>query len=290
MGALTSNRKRGDEWLSLNLAHPVINSPNFQVSKKPRFSSMQQTPDRLVSSKSAVARVSRYPEAKPPLRRIHAPCRTMKFGFGLTSSNRDSSTKESVDTMGNFLSRRWREAKTLAFDACPFLRKDKEETELDTEVETDRASEDSSIEEIEVLEEDGREGLCVVLDQRSREVNGVVTNVEEMDAKMVDHGNQQPSSSVVFNGTLKVDSTEKMLDLLSLNSEHMASDFPYKKMLESAEKRNPKLRQLDWEIEVNEKRRSFFQWLRPKKKPVEVKFYFFLYFFALWVSFPSVLK
>lgn len=278
MGALTSNRKRGDEWLSLNHAHPAFNSPNFQVWKKPRFSSMQQTPDRLVSSKSAVARVSRYPEAKTPLRRVHAPCRTMKFGFGSTTSNRDSGRKEFVDTMGNFLSRRWGEAKTLAFDACPFLRKDKEETELDTEVETDRASEDSSIEEIEVLEEDEREGPCVVLDQRSREVNGVVANVEKMDTKFVDRGNQQPSSSVVSNATLKVDSTEKMMDLLSLNSEHTASDFPYKKMLESAEKRNQKLRQLDWEIEVNEKRRSFFHWLRPQKKLVEVKFCFFLYY------------
>uniref|UniRef100_A0A803Q521 Ubiquitin-like protease family profile domain-containing protein n=1 Tax=Cannabis sativa TaxID=3483 RepID=A0A803Q521_CANSA len=83
MGALTSNRKRGDEYSSLNHGHPSLNSPNFQIAKRPRFSSMQSSQDNaapVLSSKSAIARVSRYPEAKPPLPRVHAPCRTLKFG------------------------------------------------------------------------------------------------------------------------------------------------------------------------------------------------------------------
>lgn len=273
MGALTSNRKRGDEWLSSNHAHPAVTSPNSHVSKKPRLSSMQQTPDRQVSwSKSAVARVSRYPEAKPPLRRVHAPCRTVKFASSPTTWNRDSSAKKVVvDHMGNSLSRRFWAAKDAALGVCQFLSKHEEETELDTEVETDRASEDSGTEEIEVLEEDGREGLPVILDQRPRQANGVVASVDQMDAKMVVRSTKQPSSSVVPNATVKVENAEKMLDLLSLNREHKAGDFPYKKMLESAEKRNPKLRQLDFEIKAAEKRRSFFEWLLPKRKPLEVK-------------------
>ncbi|KAH7513368.1 hypothetical protein FEM48_Zijuj12G0192700 [Ziziphus jujuba var. spinosa] len=252
MGALTSNHKRGEESLGLNHGH---------VSKKPRFSSsMQQSPGdplAVLSSKSAVARLSRYPAAKRPLPRIHAPCRTVKFGFNSSSSTRDlGSNKEyTTDAMGNFLLQKFSRAKTCAFEACRFLqRKDKKVIELDTEeveTETDRASEDSSIEEIEVLEEDGREGLSVVSDQRSREANGFLANVEKLDAKLLERGSQPSSSSMasgLTNYTLKVESAEKMFDSLSLGAS------AYRKMLESVERRTSKLKQLDFDIQLNESR------------------------------------
>lgn len=282
MGALTSNRKRGDECLGLNHAHPAINLPNFHVSKKPRLSNMQQSPDPLVmSSKSAVARLARYPKAKPPLPRVHAPCRTVKFRFNSTSSNKENI----IDTMGKSLFQKFKKAKSCAFEACRFLhRKDKQVIELDTDVETetDRASEDSSIEEIEVLEEDGKEGLSVVSDQRSREANGFVANVEELDAKLLERGNK-PSFSMVSdltNYTLRVENAEKRLDSLSL------ADSAYKKMLESVERRNPTLKQLDFEIQFNENRRSHFQCLRPKKKPEKVRI---MFLFSLFGSAFSLL-
>ncbi|PON80365.1 Ulp1 protease family, C-terminal catalytic domain containing protein [Parasponia andersonii] len=262
MGALTSNRKRGDEYLSLNHGYPSLNSPNFQVSKRPRFSSMQQSPDRAVlSSKSAVARVSRYPEAKPPLPRVLAPCRTLKFGSflnrGSTPKTRESSGKESGDPMGNILYSNYRKAKNCALEACRFFQKEKEKEviELDTDVE-----EDSSIEEVEVIEDDGREGRSV-------------PSVEELDAKTLEGGFQPSSSSAVSNLSntpLKVENAGKMLDTLSLDLDPDTEKVSaYKKLLESASSRASRLKQLSFEIVLNEKRRTGLHFLRPIKKAVE---------------------
>ncbi|PQM42735.1 hypothetical protein Pyn_17622 [Prunus yedoensis var. nudiflora] len=137
MGALTSNRKRGDECLSLNSAHPSPYSQNFQISKRPRFSYMKQSPDRpILSSNSVASRV-----------------------FGEEQGVR----------------------------YIPLFEQGKKVIELDEEVETDRVSEDSSIEEVLAIEEDDREGPSVV------------DYVQELDTKMVDCGLQgtQPSASSV---------------------------------------------------------------------------------------------
>ncbi|KAL5541864.1 hypothetical protein UlMin_009574 [Ulmus minor] len=250
MGALTSNRKRGDEFRNLNHAYPSLNSPNFQTSKKPRFSFMQKSPERSVlSSNSAVARVSRYPEAKPPLPRIHAPCSTRKFGSITSSRNRDwspktcgSSQKEAGD-MGNILSSKLKEAKSLAFGALRFWKKEKEVIELDDEVEDGKASDDSSIEVVEVIEDDGQE--------RTPEANGVVPSLQNVAGS-------------------SIEPAQKMFGSLSINREIDVSDVSaYKKLLEEAERRNSKLRQIDFDIKLAEKRWSGFQALRPAKKPVD---------------------
>ncbi|XP_059450439.1 ubiquitin-like-specific protease ESD4 isoform X2 [Corylus avellana] len=272
MGARTSNRKRGDECLSFNHTYPSQNSSDFHVSKRPRFSSMHQNPDRtVVSSNSTVARLSRYPEATPRLgREVHAPCRILNYGFSSTSLNQKSGPRTSgvcekekpIDEMGNILSYKYNNAKNSALRAIRHLTKGKEKEEEVIDVDTDNekgsggggVSEDSSIEEVEV-------------------VNGVVVNVQELDAKTMDRGLFPSSSSAVSdltNGNLRVDNEEKMLDSLSLNHERdLSSVSAYKKLLESVEKRTSKLRNLSFEIEVNEKRRSIFQLLRPAAKPVE---------------------
>ncbi|XP_024022610.1 ubiquitin-like-specific protease ESD4 [Morus notabilis] len=257
MGALTSNRKRGDEFLNLN--HGNF-SPNFQSSsKRARFSSMQKSsnPDRAVlSSKSAVARVSRYPEAKPPLPRVHAPCRTLKFGYNSAVSQRDSSLKirkkeEYNDTMGNFLASQYHKAKNCALEACRVLQKEKEVIELDKEVDEENAvSEDSSIEEVEVIEDDEREaGRAFV-----------------PNAKVLDGVNLPSSSSAVSdlsNAILKVEN-------FSLSGEKdFSSVSAYKKLLSFVDRRTSRLRQLSFDIELNEKRRFALQSLRPKTEPVQ---------------------
>ncbi|KAH0992938.1 hypothetical protein GBA52_004421 [Prunus armeniaca] len=275
MGALTSNRKRGDECLSLNSAHPSPYSQNFQISKRPRFSYMKQIPDRpILSSNSVASRVSRYPDIKPPLTRVHAPCRTGKFGF--FSNREDSSPKtrgvhekeRSGVIMGSVLSFHLEKAKSRALDTFRYLNKGKEVIELDEEVETDRVSEDSSIEEVLAIEEDDRERPSVV------------DYVQELDTKMVGCGPQgtQPSASSVVsdlttltNGPFKVDSAGKMLDSLSLNREvEVPSVVVYKQLLESVERRTPKLEHLHSQIEFNVSKLSLFESLRPQKKPVKV--------------------
>jgi len=104
----------------------------------------------------------------------------------------------------------------------------------------------------------------------------VVANLQELDAKTMNGGLLPSSSSAVSdltNGNLRVDNAEKMLDSLSLNrGQDLSSVSAYKKLLETVERRTSKLRNLSFEIELNEKRRSIFQLLRPAKKPVEVKF------------------
>ncbi|XP_062108655.1 ubiquitin-like-specific protease ESD4 [Humulus lupulus] len=257
MGALTSNRKRGDEYSSLNHGHPSLNSPNLQIAKRPRFSSMQSSPDRApaLSSKSAVARVSRYPEAKPPLPRVHAPCRTLKFG---SISIRDlSQGKESGDTMFNRLYAKCNSFKNFALETFRYLPKEKEVIELDGNVE-----EDSSIEEVEVIEDD---------DDRREEPNVFI--VEELEAKALESGFQTTPSKVsnLSDTPSKVENAGLVLDSLSLHSDSEYVSV-YKKLLETSNsKRTSKLTRLSSDIELAEKSRSRFRALRPTKKAEAVE-------------------
>ncbi|KAK6254500.1 hypothetical protein SCA6_015805 [Theobroma cacao] len=253
MGALASNRKRGsDEYFNFNFNHKnkalYANSPDFQFSKKPRFSLMNRSPEKaIVSSSDTVSRISRYPEAKLPFpREVHAPVRHHKFGLSALIPNQDS---VKTHMMGNVLSRRLSNAKRQAFDVLRYFKKEKEVifVEDDDEKEKEVVSDDFSVEEVEVIEK-GK------------------TNVEEEEK------NVQPSSSSVVtelnNGSLRV---ENALDMLSLNNEvaDVSTLEAYRKLLESAERRTPKLKDLDFQIELNEKRRAALQALRPEQKPEE---------------------
>lgn len=270
MGALARSRKRIDECLSSNCAQEASPfSPNFHISKRAKFSSPKQSPTApKPSSNSAVARVSRYPALKLPLPRIHAPCKPEKFSSG---SSRGGAEQQSGDTMGNVFDivPRYFRAKYEALRTFQSRKKDKEVIELDEEEEeeTNQVSKDSSI------EEDGTDES----DQRPREVD-----VQELETKMVGceaQATQPPSASSVASDlttltmttTSKVESSE-MLGLLSLlNPEDLPS---YKKLIEAVERRTPKLKHLDFQIEVGESRRAHYESLRPKKKPVEVNFFF----------------
>ncbi|KAK9288513.1 hypothetical protein L1049_016972 [Liquidambar formosana] len=286
MGALTSNRKRGDDYFSSNRTIPSLYSPDWDpridnpVSKKPRVSSMHQSPDRTVLSRSTVSRICRYPEAAPPLRReVQAPCRNRRFGFSTRSSSDwrfdtggVSEKEEKGDFMGNVLTHHYDRAKSCAMGALRYFTKDKEVIDVDAEVEYDEVSEDSSVEEIEAFE-DLREGLSAVSDQRSRENNGVVADVQELDAKNVkQHRPQHPSySSAVSdltNGHLRVENVGKMIDELSLNRGADVDRVPvHKKLLKSVERLTPRLSSLRFQIDYLEKHRSSFRLFQPVKKP-----------------------
>ncbi|XVF62582.1 hypothetical protein PTKIN_Ptkin09bG0019900 [Pterospermum kingtungense] len=253
MGALASDRKRGgDEYFNSLFSQqnkaPHSNSLDFQLPKKPRFSSVNQSPEKpVLSSNNTVSRISRYPEAKGPYpKHVHAPVRHHKFGLLAANHNQDS-VKRHVRS----LSRRFSEVEGQAFDASRYLQKEKEVIFVEDEEEKEKevALGDFSVEEVEVIENEKK------------------NNVEEKERPV------QPSSSSVVtelnNGSLRV---EHELDMLLLN-QVVSTDYDletYKKMLEIAERRTPKLKDLEFQIELNEKRRAGLQALRPEKKPEEV--------------------
>ncbi|KAA8548936.1 hypothetical protein F0562_000620 [Nyssa sinensis] len=282
MGALTNNRKRGDDYYTLNYKSPNLFPADFDrgidshIPKKPRFSSpTNPSPERQASSKSATSRLHQYPEPISRFRReVHAPCRVFKLGFTASSRKSASAIRQKLalaNVMGNALSSRYEKAKSIALGALWYSNKDKEVIDVDAESDKDDVSEDSSIEEDEVVE-DAREGRSVVLDQRSLENNGVVANLRELDGKVAER-NFPFSSSVnsdLTNANLKLDSAGKMLDSLSLNHVLDVIGVPiHKKLFEDAERRNPKLSHLGFQIKLNEKRRATFQLLCPVKKPEE---------------------
>lgn len=308
MGALARSRKRIDECLSSNSAQEASPfSPNFHISKRAKFSSPKQSPaPPKSSSNSAVARVSRYPALKLPLPRIHAPCKPEKFSSCSSRGGVYEQEQQSGDAMGNVFDivPRYIRAKYEALRTFQSRKKDKEVIELDEEEEEEnyQVSKDSSIEEIVVLEEDGTDGGSVESDQRPREVH-----VQELETKMVGgeaQATQQPSASSVASDltTLTMTTTSKvenaeMLGLLSLlNPEGV--DLPsYKKLIRAVERRTPKLKHLDFQIEVGESRRAHYESLRPKKKPVEVNFFLhffihlltaFKYHLRIWFSMASL--
>ncbi|XP_047314973.1 ubiquitin-like-specific protease ESD4 [Impatiens glandulifera] len=244
MGALTSNRKRGD-YSSLNKKSPSLQPLDLadtHIAKKPKLSSpMLQISDRFVSAKektSASSRIYRYPEPINRLRReVHAPCRVRRFGFSLScriDPNRSSAgitPKAGVDDnnvvfMGNVLSSHNDQAKSYSGQSLRNWRKDKEVIDVDDDpVEND--------EEAEVQKEGGGE--------------------EEQDNRI------EP--------ILKVQSAEKSMQSLSIDGEVNGLNIPvHKKLLETAERRNSKLNSLNFLIETHEKRRAKLQLLRPVKK------------------------
>ncbi|KAK6913772.1 Ulp1 protease family, C-terminal catalytic domain [Dillenia turbinata] len=277
MGALTSNRKRGDEFFSVTPSRQFTKEVDFRVDshplKKPKFSVTNLSPDKPVTVKNTASRVYRYPEPTNKLKReVHAPCRVVRFGF-LASSNRDSGSRNrgiehSGDEMGNLWSKN-RQAKSHAFNTFGWT-KGKEVVEVESEPSQVVVSDDSSLEEAEVLE-DGREGGSVVSADTSHENDTIDVDVQKVDAKVVLSKHQPSYSSMVSDltiGDLKVENAEKMLNSLSIGVEPNMFGMPvYKRLLETSAKRDARLGKLSFEIQLNEQHLSFYSSMRPAKKP-----------------------
>nr|DAD38070.1 TPA_asm: hypothetical protein HUJ06_008711 [Nelumbo nucifera] len=288
MGALTTNRKRGDGYFSLSYPSSSPYTPDSEcrddlhISKKPRISSMRLSPDRPLSSTSLVtlaSRIKQYPQLSQGFRReVHAPCRKPKFGLHSTSSGRefsivggrDSTNQESIDEMGGFLSRGLEKAKSNAMDFLQHLRKDKEVLILEPECSKDITSEDSRIEELEILD-NGRGRRSVGSDLLPRETSGDVF-LRDAYAKLPSYKLQQSSSAVsnMTNLTPKVDEAEKMEPLVVSHGVEELGELPHKKLHKSAEKRNSRLSFLGFEIQLNEKKLAALSLLRLPKKSEDI--------------------
>ncbi|XP_054807249.1 ubiquitin-like-specific protease ESD4 [Prosopis cineraria] len=274
MGAITSNRKRSEECLSFNNAYSSPNSSDFRKPKRLKFLSMLQNPTQsIVSWKSVVSRIPLYPEAKTPsTRAVLGPCPRK---IPLSSSNkalkcRTSELQESDNKMGNIFDK-YAEAKNSALRSFRYVEKGKEVIEVDTDSRKGDVSEDSSIEEVEITE-DGREGRSVVTDQRRQGSAGHVIEIQDSETKVGIGGLRQQSTSSVFselnNSNLKVDDAGKFLGSLYLSPERGVPDvIAYKRLLEETNRRTNRLKLLDYEIQLNEKRRSPIESLSPEKRP-----------------------
>ncbi|XP_020227059.1 ubiquitin-like-specific protease ESD4 [Cajanus cajan] len=277
MAVVTSTGKRRQHWLSVNQNNP---SPD---TKRPRLSTMSQNQTRpVLSSRSVLARISRYPEVNSTLRReVHAPCRPRKFDlrtFSRTelgvSASGYSHKEEVINDVGYVLSKNYQRAKNSALGTIRFEDKGKEVIELDTDSPKGMVSEDSGVEVVRPVEEDGREVRSVATEHKWQEGDLVVTEIKDLRAKDIMQGGpqQQSTSSVVSeltNGNLNVVDASKMLETLSLRSELDLSVQVYKKLLRAVGKRDDTLKRLSFQIQINETRRSTFELLRPKKEVVE---------------------
>ncbi|KAL1220528.1 Ubiquitin-like-specific protease ESD4 [Cardamine amara subsp. amara] len=255
MGAVAINRKRSEESLNFNQQSTGTfrNSPYFQASKKRRFffGMSEDSAKPASSSNPTISRISRYPDAKAPLRRqIHAPSRgILRYGSARSSVPKPNDYNGNDEiASGSFIARKYDDAKRTALNTLRFHTKDVEVVDLGDELDKEAVSEDSSVEEIEVVDCDEDEILV--------EENKIF----------------QPSPStcdVIKGNNLRVDDTSMMLDSLSIDRDvnDASSLEAYKKLLESAEKRNSKLEALGFEIVLNEKRLEQLRLSRPK--PVE---------------------
>ncbi|VVA97889.1 unnamed protein product [Arabis nemorensis] len=240
MGAVAINRKRSQE--SFNLNHHQ--SPYIQASKKPRFSlAMSEDSAKPNSSiNPTISRISRYPDAKAPLKRqVHAPTRGL-LRFGSLAPERKTKPNEKSDPFV----RNYGFTLGTALDTLRFVRKEKDFVDLGDGPEKEEISDDSSVEVVECDEE---------------------KLVEEEEKK-----NLQPcSSSGVTDVKNGIDDTGIMLDSLSLDLDREENDAwsldAYKKLRQDADRRDSRLEALGFEIVFNEKKMSHIRQSRPK--PVE---------------------
>ncbi|KAK9139350.1 hypothetical protein Scep_009031 [Stephania cephalantha] len=259
MGALTSNRKRGEDHFSLSYFSSPQNSlhsdigTDFHVSKKPKFSYMNGSPERSIFANTVEnpqqhSVIRRYPEPAPRFRRVvHAPCRTSRFAVSVSLGGESRGFD-----MGSFLSRRLEQAKNLAFGTFGDRRKDKAVTDVEAEWSKDLVSDDSSVQEVEILDDGRVEGTSVGSEHKSVQT-GADAYLKEKYEKFADNRANETSSIVsdLTNNMLKVDEAGKMMELLSVNPLP-----PHKKLFESAERRKSRLDHLAFEIEFNEKKLS----------------------------------
>ncbi|CAI9776228.1 unnamed protein product [Fraxinus pennsylvanica] len=281
MGALTINRKRGDDYFkSPALFSPLFDHSYTRVSKKPRLSNStnQNTVDfdRPLSAKSVNSRISEYPDSKPRFpREVHAPVKSYRFGFSVSKNKIEPSSsfeESSVVKMGNIygtLKSKLEEARIIAMRTFRYVGKENEKDVIEIDDEKERQgdiSEDSSVHEVDVVDfprskwKEGKEG------------NGVLGNSQELEGKMVD---RSLDSSVISDAScvnVKVDSTGNMMHLKLLNQEPDVLGVPvHRKLYDSAKKRNGKLGILGFAIELQEKLFRRLQLFRPQKKVEETK-------------------
>ncbi|KFK39004.1 hypothetical protein AALP_AA3G188100 [Arabis alpina] len=275
MGAVAINRKRSEQS-----PNPFRHSPSIQASKKRRVS-INMSEDSIKpsssSTNSTISRISRYPDAKAPLKREpHAPSRGT-FRFGSSKPKRNEKEKTFV--------RNYDFALRSAFGVFRDVRKVKDFVDLGDEIEKDDSS-------VEVVDDEEEKNVQPCSSSGVRKVKDFVDLGDEIEKEEISDDSSvevvecddveeeknvhQPTSSSGVTEDVKngndlrvVDDTGVMLDSLCLDREEndASSLEAYKKLMQSAERRNSKLEALGFQIVYNEKRMANLRQSRPK--PVE---------------------
>ncbi|ESW10909.1 hypothetical protein PHAVU_009G248500 [Phaseolus vulgaris] len=205
-----------------------VNYTNSDPSRKRSKLSTKPVP----SAATVVARLSRYPELYAPLpREVHAPCRRTKFPLAARVGARGS------DAMGNVLIAKFEKAKRSALAKYrTVVEKWKEVIVVDAE--SDEPCADSSV------EEPRGDGDRFGVQQQSLSTLSFDSGLRNAELKVASGG--------------KLWGPETQLDVENVHA--------YKKLLEDVGRRNGTFQRLNFEINLNEKRRDHFNLLRPKKE------------------------
>ncbi|KAL1548454.1 Ulp1 peptidase [Salvia divinorum] len=265
MGALTSNRKRGDDYFKNLLSPTPFDQSHGHISKKPKLSaSMSQTTADTnpgAAANSFAARIAQYPDRKLGFpRKVHAP---VNHRFGSSSSKNTvsatgsrESPSDKMEKFSTIFSRlinleKLKDSVLRPFRSIvPVKQKEKEVIELDSseEQDLDAVSNDSSIEEVEIVDSQER---------RWKGGEGVVEKeVRSLDSSVVtDVSNAAKVDDLKNNGL-------SMLDPMTDDSEELL----YKKWYDIVKKRDAKLANISFNIDLQEKRAQRLLLLRPPKK------------------------
>ncbi|XP_057430352.1 ubiquitin-like-specific protease ESD4 [Lotus japonicus] len=255
MGVMTSHRKRPEECMNVNHSTTTTTTPPPDSQRKrPRLLNSMSRP--APTPNGIVSRISRYPDAKPPLiREVHAPCRNRKFDLvrrDLAEPRTPARARATVDVKGSVLFAAYEEARRSALAEVRYLpSKGKEVIDVDAESSGRGVSDDSGVGEVvEVHDLEAKvvvDGGVVRRRQSTSSPDSALTNKGDNSLKVVVSGGKVWGSEIDFS-----------------------SVQAYKKLIESADRRDDRLKRLEFEITLNEKRRETFNLLRPKKELVEV--------------------
>lgn len=291
MGALTSYHKRGnDQRYTLNRKFPFLHFPDHDNQIETRILKKQKTSSSMDQSisHSLASRINQYPEPQKKIpREIHAPCRGHKPGFSGNFSNSCSNiileNDGLCDKRAEELFLKYERTKKCAVDSFQYYKKHVKADSVTKVIDLDKEANKDKVEFVknqkmglefgeastiaETILLDSNEDDIVELvqyggeDEKSTSVSQVIDLEKEVENDKV---------GFVKNVELvsELEDAGKILETLSLNlNENHAYVSPvHKKLLESAEMRNDKLRRLSSDIELNEKLLSRFQLDYPVKK------------------------
>ncbi|XP_073142360.1 ubiquitin-like-specific protease ESD4 [Henckelia pumila] len=285
MGALTSNRKRGEDFnKSLWSISPSYDPSRGHIAKKLKLSVSNskniQEHDLTVAPSSVSSRIALYPDLiSRGCREVHAPVRRSRmrtsFGAKKLGMGADCFKKSSAGKFGSFFVSEFRKATfraTRLFNGQNDLfvpkEKEKEVIRINDDYDEDRLidiSDDSGVEEVEVVD---------VLNCEWKEEHRTLEKSPNCEIKSVEKEPKSLNSSVVrdvSNVNAKLDVVEKG-DLILLDQEPDALEFPvHKRLYELSKKRDGKLQCLNIFIELYEKVVQGFQFLRPRKEEEQIE-------------------
>lgn len=269
MGALTVNRKRGEDYFTVKSRNGPLSID--QVLKRPRLSTSSPGSHPHLSGKSVVSRFYRYPEAVAPIRReVHAPCRRVRFGH--SEKSRNSSTGGDFrgkcgSEMGNLVARLFGKAKPSEKDGSRYGAHVNEVIEIDSDVTKESVSRDGFMEDVEVVEK-------VSLVYPPKDAQGVVEMLENYvknDVGRAIHPQSGSLAAELNDANMNICNQAKTSDLISTNHEFDNLGLPaYKKLLDNTEKRyDSNISRLNFQIELHEKHRQRYQLFRKREEVIK---------------------